>query len=187
MKIVKRILIGLAVLIAIPLILAIFTKKDYAVEREIIINKPKQQVFDYVKYLKNQDNYSVWAKMEPNMKKYYRGTDGAVGFVYGWEGKEVGAGEQTITKINEGESIDFSLHFVKPMEGLADSRFSTVDVSPGQTKIKWGFKSSMKYPMNAMLLFMDMDKEMGKYLEAGLKDLKGVLEKQALTSNHPQQ
>lgn len=182
MKIVKRILIGLAILIAIPLILAIFTKKDYAVEREIIINKPKQQVFDYVKYLKNQDNYSVWAKMDPGMKKDFKGTDGTVGFVYAWDGEKAGAGEQTIARITEGESVDFSLHFIKPMDGLADARMTTSAISPEQTKVTWGFKSSMKYPMNAVLLFMDMDKELGQHLEAGLKDLKGVLEKPVLTS-----
>jgi hypothetical protein len=40
MKLLKRILIVLLVIIAIPLIVALFLKQDYAVEREIVINKP---------------------------------------------------------------------------------------------------------------------------------------------------
>ena len=101
MKMLMKILIASAILIAIPLIVALFVKKDYAVEREITINKPKQEVFDYVKLLKNQDNYSIWATMDPNMKKTYRGTDGTVGFVSAWESKvdSVGVGEQEIKKI----------------------------------------------------------------------------------------
>jgi hypothetical protein len=59
MKIFKRILIGLAVLLAIPLSVALFIKKDYAVEREIVIDKTKAEVFNYVKYLKNQNDFSV--------------------------------------------------------------------------------------------------------------------------------
>lgn len=186
MKIVKRILIVVAILIAIPLILALFTKKDYAVERTIVINKPKQEVFDYVKHIKNQDNFSVWTKLDPGMKKEFRGTDGTVGFVYAWDSKGdqgAGAGEQTITKITDGERVDLGLHFIRPFEGLADAHFTTAAVSPGQTKVSWGMKSSMKYPMNAMLLVMDMDKILGKDLDAGLKELKSILEKQALTSN----
>jgi hypothetical protein len=49
MKIVKKILIVLAIIIAIPLIIALFVKKDYAVQREVTIDKPKQEVFDYIK------------------------------------------------------------------------------------------------------------------------------------------
>ena len=31
----------------------------------ITINQPKKTVFDYIRMLKNQDNFSVWAKMDP--------------------------------------------------------------------------------------------------------------------------
>lgn len=81
MNILKKILIAIAMLIAAVLLAALFIKKDYAVEKQIVINKPKQTVFDYIKLLKNQDNYSKWAMMDPNMTKTYRGTDGTVGFV----------------------------------------------------------------------------------------------------------
>jgi hypothetical protein len=39
--------------------------------------------------LKNQDNFSVWAKMDPEMKKYYRGMGGNPGFVSGGESTEL--------------------------------------------------------------------------------------------------
>jgi hypothetical protein len=35
----------------------------------------------------------------------------------------------------------------------------------------------MPYPMNIMLVFMNMDEILGKDLETGLNNLKGVLEK----------
>src|SRR5690606_41715688 len=118
MKELKKILVVFAVLIAIPLIIALCLKKDYAVEREIAINRPKQEVFDYVKHHKNQDNYSRWAMMDPDMKTTYRGTDATAGFVSAWdsEDKNVGAGEQEIKKITEGERIDFELRFIRPIE-----------------------------------------------------------------------
>src|SRR5690348_10023775 len=99
MKIVKKILLGIVAIIVLLLIIAIFLKKEYTVERSITINKPKQQIFDYVKLLKNQDNFSAWAKLDPNMKKEYHGTDGTVGFVSAWDSdkKDVGKGEQEIT------------------------------------------------------------------------------------------
>lgn len=39
MNILKKILIVVVVIIAIPFILALFVKNDYAVEQEIVINK----------------------------------------------------------------------------------------------------------------------------------------------------
>src|SRR5687767_6815253 len=106
MKILKRILFSVLGLVAILLIVALFVKKDYAVEREITINKPKQEVFAYIKYLKNQDNFSKWGSMDPAMQKSYTGTDGAVGAVSAWKGNsDVGEGEQEIKKITEGERI----------------------------------------------------------------------------------
>lgn len=178
MKILKTILIAVGILIAVPLIVAIFVKKDYEVEREITIDKPKEEVFDYVKFLKNQDNYSKWATMDPDMKKTYRGTDGTVGFVSAWESdnKDVGKGEQEIMKITDGERIDFELRFFEPFESTEPAYMTTESVSENQTKVKWGFSGHMDYPMNIMMLFMDFEKMIGDDLDTGLKNLKAVLE-----------
>jgi len=180
MKILITILVVIAVIIAIFLIIALFTRKEYAIEREIIINKPKQKVFEYVKYLKNQDNYSKWAMMDPKMKREFRGTDGSAGFISVWdsENKNVGKGEQEIKKITEGEKVDFEIRFIKPFEGIANAYITIGSVSGGdQTKVIWGFKSRMKYPMNIMLFFMNMEKMVGNDLDTGLKNLKNILEK----------
>ncbi|MBA2761849.1 MAG: polyketide cyclase, partial [Segetibacter sp.] len=62
MNTLKIILLVILIIIAIPLIIALFVSKEYNIEREITINKPKQEVFNYVKNLKNQDNYSKWVR-----------------------------------------------------------------------------------------------------------------------------
>jgi hypothetical protein len=43
--------------------------------------------------------------------------------------------------------------------------------------VLWGFKGKMPYPMNLMLLCMNMDKMLGKDLGTGLQNLKSTLEK----------
>jgi Polyketide cyclase / dehydrase and lipid transport len=178
MKIFKRILFFLLFVVAAALVVALFVSKDFNVEKEITINKPKQQVFDYVKYLKNQSNYSVWAKMDPNMKSTFTGTDGTVGFVNSWDGnKDVGTGSQTITAITEGQSLETDLKFIKPWESTAKAYMTTSAVNDSTTKVIWGFKSKMAYPMNITKLFMNMDKMVGDDYQNGLNNLKAVLEK----------
>jgi hypothetical protein len=173
-----KILIVILIIIAIPFVVAIFTKKDYHIEKMITIKLPKKSVFDYIRLLKNQDNFSVWAKMDPQMKKYYSGTDGNPGFVSGWEStnKKVGKGEQEIKKVAEGENIDYEIRFIEPFAGLARARMQTDSLSPDETRVVWQFDSRMNYPMNLMLLFMNMEKMVGNDLAKGLANLKQVLE-----------
>jgi len=178
MKILKKILIIVVVIILIPFVVALFVKKQYSIEKEIIINKSKQEVFDYVKFLKNQDNYSKWATMDAEMKTTYRGNDGTVGFVSAWESdkEDVGVGEQEITAIIEGERIDYELRFIKPFQSTSLAYMITETLSENQTIVKWGFHGNMNYPMNLMLLFVKFEEMIGRDLQEGLDKLKILLE-----------
>lgn len=179
MKIIKKIIYAILALIVLALIAAFFMPKDYAVERDITINKPIDSVFNYVKYLKNQNEFSVWANIDPNMKSTFKGTDGAVGAISAWESKvkKVGIGEQEITQITEGKRLDFELRFKEPMNDTAKGFMSTEKISDNQTKVKWGINGTFPYPFNVMLPFMKMDEMIGKDLQQGLDNLKVKMEK----------
>ncbi len=178
MKFFKRLLIGLLILLAIPFLMALFVTKQYDAVREIVIHVPKDTVFNYVKYLKNQDNYSKWAAMDPNMNKSYRGIDGTVGFVSAWSStnEDVGAGEQEIKKIVPGERIDYELRFIEPFQSTEPAFMSTVAIDSATTKVTWGFHGEVDYPMNIIFLFMDFEKMIGDDLEIGLSKLKIIME-----------
>ena len=175
LKIIGLVLVGIIVLL---LITGLFIDGKYDVEREVTINKPKQEVFDYIKYLKNQNNFSVWAKIDPAMKTEFRGEDGTVGFVSAWDSEDpkAGKGEQKIIKIDEGQRIDYELHFIEPLEATDFAYLTTDAVNDSVTAVKWGFDGKMKYPMNLMLLFMDMEEMLAPDLQNGLENLKTILE-----------
>jgi uncharacterized protein YndB with AHSA1/START domain len=179
MKILKGIIIALAGIVLLFLIIGLLAKKDYSVDKEIIANKPKAAVFEYLKSLKNQNNFSVWASLDTNMKTVFTGTDGTEGFVSAWESdynKNVGKGEQEILKIVEGERIDYEIRFLKPFKSTSWAYITTAAVNDNQTRVHWGFTGKMKYPANLTLLFMPMEKMVGRDLEKGLQNLKVLLE-----------
>jgi len=180
MKILKNILYAIIALIVIVLIIGLFVKRDYSIEREVTINKSKDVVFNYVKYLENQNKYSVWAKTDPNMKSTFTGTDATPGFISSWESqdKHVGKGEQEITKIIDGERIDYELRFFEPMKATNLAYMITESSSGDQTIVRWGFTGHMNYPMNLTLLFINMDKAVGNDFQQGLNNLKVILESQ---------
>jgi Polyketide cyclase / dehydrase and lipid transport len=165
-------------ILAALLIAGLFVPKGMKATREIVINKPNTEVFNYIKQLKNQDNYSKWGSMDPNMKKEYKGTDATPGFVSAWEGnKKVGQGEQEIISIEEGKKLNTELRFIKPFKSVAQSSMTTEAISENSTKVSWGFEGSMNYPMNVMKLFMNMEKSIGDDFSTGLNNLKALMEK----------
>lgn len=168
----------LAVVVAILLVAALFVSKDMTIEQSVLIDKPNQEVFDFIKYTKNQDHYSVWNRSDPDMTKTYIGIDGQVGFVYAWnstKNKNVGAGEQETKAIDEGKSITFEIRFSRPMQDVAKAQISTEAMTASQTRVQWGFYSQMKYPMNLMRPIVK--NMLVKDLATGLATLKTVLEK----------
>ena len=174
MDTVLYILAGIVVLI---LILAMIAPKSYDVNRKIIVQKPVPEVFEYLKYLKNQDNWSPWGKRDPNMKKEFEGFDGEIGATSKWEGnKDVGSGEQEIKRIVENEVIESELRFRKPWKSQSDAYLKVKEAGEGETEITWGFSGKNKFPMSIMMLFMNMDKAVGKDFEEGLASLKDILE-----------
>ena len=181
----KKILFGLVGLIAVLVIvlgvLVFVSPTDFKVERDVVINKPKAEVFDYLKFVKNQNKWGPWMQRDPKIKMSYSGTDGEVGFISKWESdhEEVGTGEQEITKIVDGERVDVELRFIKPWEATNKGFLITEDAGEGKTKVRWGFSGTMDRPMNLMLVFTDFEAIIGKDFQDGLDKLKSIVEKQA--------
>lgn len=168
------ILLGIVLLV---IILGTVAPKVYEVNRNIVIDKTVSEVFNYLKYLKNQEDWSPWAERDPNMKKTFTGTDGETGFVSAWESdnKQVGTGEQEITGIIESEAINSQLRFLKPFKSTSDA-YLRVEEAEGSAKVTWGFSGTNKFPINIIMLFMNMEKAVGGDFEQGLAKLKTILE-----------
>ncbi len=179
---VVNILIGIAAVIVLLLIAALFVSKKYRVESEVLINRDKHDVFEYIRYLKNQDFYSKWVMSDPHKKTAFRGNDGSAGFVYAWdsENKSAGKGEQEIVNIDEGHNIDIEIRFEEPFKGVAQTRLNTESVSGDKTRVNWSMEGEQKYPMNLMTLFMKQ--MLVKDMDTSLATLKGIMEKKYTTS-----
>ena len=185
MKILKYIFIIIGVLIAALLIAGLLLPKEYKLTRDVTINRNNTAVYNYVKYLKNQSNYNVWAQMDPNQITSYTGEDGQVGFTSAWKSEldSVGAGKQTIVAMNEGTSIDYEIIFTEPFESTMQTAMLFAPVDSSSTKVTWNFRGDMDYPFNVMLLVYDMEKSLGKDMQQGLNRLKELLEKESESSS----
>lgn len=156
-------------------LLAFIVTTAFENKAEIVIDRPRPEVFDYLRSIKNQRNWSVWGKDDPNMKEEFIGTDGTVGFIERWEGNnKVGKGSQEITRIVEGERMECLFHFEKPMRMTNDVYIATTTVEGNKTKVVWCISGKAPRPFN--LVFPLMKGSMMKGFRKGLSNLKGVLE-----------
>lgn len=176
MSISITILLIIGGIIALFLLVALMVKKDFSLQKEIIINCPKTDVFNYIKLIRNQEKYSVWVMKDPNIKIVYTGTDGTPGFTSSWESndKNVGIGEQEIKKIKEGESVEVEIRFKKPFEATNHAVTTVTSTADGGSKVTNLFYGRSKFPMNIMNLFMD--KLVGKDMLQNMENLKKQLE-----------
>lgn len=172
MKFLKYALFTILGLIVLLLIVALFVPKTFHAEGTTVINKPNAEVFNYVKHIKNQENFGVWFRIDPKIKTTVSGTDGTEGFKYSWKSEEVGNGSQVITKITEGSRVDIDLFLMDSTES-AKSFFTTEAVGANETKVRWVVDGKMPYPFNLMSLCYDMNKDFVQ----GTANLKEVLEK----------
>jgi hypothetical protein len=178
MAIFLTILLILASIIALLLVAALFMKKQHYVNREIIINAPSQDVFEFLRLLKNQDKFNKWAKTDPNRKEETKGIDGTVGYIYSWSGnKDAGQGEKEIIDIIDGKRIETEIRFIKPMRISASVIMETESVSNKQTKVNLINGGKLNYPLNIMIPIAE--KNFAKDMDTSLSTLKTILENDA--------
>jgi len=177
MKILKYLGIGILVIIALVLIVALFVPKDVVYEKSISINSPIETVWENTNSLEDMDKWNPWNDKDPGMKKGSSGLDGTVGAEQTWESdnKDVGKGKQTITKIVAPTLFETELVFYTPYESEAQGYVKLLDEG-ASTKVTWGFKSEMPYPFNITSLFVDMEDMMGEDWRSGLTKLKTISE-----------
>jgi hypothetical protein len=184
MNIILIILLVIGILVVFLLFLALITNGAYTIERDILINRPNQEVFDYIKLIKNQEQYSYWVMQDPTNRIEYIGTDGTIGFLSKWEGeKRAGKGEQEIRFSDEGKSTNVEVRFEKPFKNIALVDMLTTSTGADQTKVTWRMSGRNKFPMT--LFNLVIDNVLGKDMSTSLTNLKQILEgKTNLTTNH---
>jgi uncharacterized protein YndB with AHSA1/START domain len=175
MNIVLVVLLVLGIIILFLLFLAAVTKGAYVIQRQIVIDKPVQEVFDYIKLVKNQEQYSHWVMQDPTNKITYTGVDGTIGFLGAWEGEQrAGKGEQEIVDLKNNESTRLEVRFEKPFKNTAYTTMTTVPLNLNQTQVNWEMEGRNKFPMT--LFNLVIDSLLGKDMQKSLTNLKQILD-----------
>ncbi|MGN7705972.1 SRPBCC family protein [Chryseobacterium sp. 22543] len=174
MKTLLKIIGAIIALIIIYAVIAMLAfSKDYHYEKSIVINAPKDKVWQHTNSLKAYNTWDPFSKEIKNFSVTYSGAGDQIGDSYHWTGDD-SEGEQSITEITPNEKLGTQLHFIKPFEGMAKSNIVLTPEGSG-TKVTWMIDNELNTMMKIMKPMMDsnMDKMFGQ----GLGDLKKLAEK----------
>ena len=154
-----------------------WVKKDYDISRTVVINKPREEVFTFVRQLKNQPLWNPWFQRDPEAIMKYKGNDGKVGASFYWKGNaKVGEGIKRITKAKQGRVYETSILFVKPVKVHTLTYIGVKELDDEKTKMVWGTKGHLAFPLTIISIFYSPEKALGENFDKGLKELKQIME-----------
>lgn len=179
MKLLKKFLFIVLAILALILVAALFVDGSFQVERKHLYKAPAEEVFNYIRYLENQSQYTAWAEMDPDMEITYEGIDGTVGFLYSWKSTndDIGSGEQQLIEVDpENYHVVSELRMKNPWERQALLSMKVISASSNESELIWTFSSKTPYPFNIMNLFVTFDAYIAPDLERGLENLEEILD-----------
>jgi uncharacterized protein YndB with AHSA1/START domain len=173
----KKIAIGLLVIIALILGLAATKPDEFTVQRQIAIKAPPEKIMALVSDFRNWPAWSPWEKLDPNMQRTLSGAASGKGAVYEWKGNsDVGQGRMEITDLAPPTNVTIKLDFIEPMSISNMTQF-VLTPQGDSTTVTWNMNGPMPFISKVMSVFTSMDAMIGRDFEKGLAQLKAAAEK----------
>lgn len=152
------------------------------VERSIIIERPPSHVFDVLNSFKRFNEWSPYAKTDPNASYSFEGPDKGQGAMMSWEGnKEIGSGRFEII-----ESTPTSM--VKMIQRVQDGYTGTSAFSIGSTdlgvKVTWTYDVELGANPIERIKGKYLDSSIGGSYQYGLMRLKALIESSAYARDY---
>lgn len=154
-----------------------WSKKRYDLSHTVVINKPKMEVYSYLRQLWLQPNWMPWYARAKHLEVKFKGEVGELGETSYWKGKsKLGEGIQKTVKIKEGKVYESQVVFLKPTKIQLLNYMAVKEIEPGKTKMVWGIRGIHRFPVSIIMHFYGIEKALGKDFEEGLFNLKKILE-----------
>lgn len=177
---IKKMLAGLGVLLAVFVIIAAMKPEEYLIKRDVLINAKAEAIYPHLVSTKAADGWMPWKDIDPKVQITYSGPDEGVGSVSSWESPgQMGVGKAEVVGAIPNQSVKTKIIYTKPMEMNQDSEF-TLAPQGESTQMTWtvGGKQPFFARLMCTLMFMNMDKYVGGMFEKGLAQLKQKVETQ---------
>jgi uncharacterized protein YndB with AHSA1/START domain len=167
----------IVILVAVLLVFAATRPDTFRVERTALIKATPERIYPYLSDFRKGEAWLPYEKKDPTMKRTHSGAASGKGSVYEFEGnKEVGTGRLEIVEAIPLSRVVIKLDMRKPIEGHDIIEY-TLDPRGDSTNFTWTIHGSVPFLGKVLSIFVSMDKMIGKDFEAGIANLKAIVEK----------
>lgn len=158
--------------IALFLVAAAFQPDEFRIQRSLVMKAAPQVIFGKINDFQQWEEWSPWAKLDPNATTTFEGADKGIGSIMRWSGNmQVGKGSMEIVESKHNKFLQMKLQFISPLPGEATTEFA-LEPDAGGTKVTWSMYGHRDYLGKAMGLLMNCDSMIGDKYEEGLANLK---------------
>lgn len=172
----RTLLIAIGVLALACLTFVALQPAQFEVVRSVTILAPPEKVFPHVNNLRNWSAWSPWAELDPDQKVEFEGPEEGYAAIMKWRGNSnVGRGGMAIIESKPSSSVKYRLDFAEPYESTS---FASFDLAPSEdgTVVTWKMWGERGLIEKAMWLLMGVQGELEKQFNAGLQNLKRVVQ-----------
>jgi len=182
---VKKILFGIGIVVAIFMLLVVLQPAEYNISREIVINATPEVVFPHVNSAIRSNDWMPWKDNDAKLRMEFTGPMDGVGSSSQWfSDGPMGNGESVIVASVPNTSVTTELLFHKPTPMKQIAQFDLAPTASG-TNVKWSVSGKNSFMGRVMTLFKVMDSMVGKEFDKGLMRLKTSLEKTPAAQTPP--
>lgn len=173
---VRAILTGLAAVIIAFVAYVAMLPNTFAIERTATMSASPDIVFAHVNSLRKWQEWSPWAKLDPDAKIAFEGPESGVGAIQKWSGNQnVGKGGMAIIESVPDKRVKYRLDFAEPHESTATVEIAIAPDDDG-SRVTWSMISQQTFFQKAVCLVMNLREEMLETFDQGLENLAQVTE-----------
>jgi len=136
MRILKNVVIAVAVLLILLLAVAFFLPATFSVQRSAVIAAPADQIYAKFAMPRTWATWSAWTtEADPTLVYTYAGPDSGVGAIMKFTAKKLGNGELEIVEAVPGRAVGYELRMTGT--DMKVNGHVTFEPAEGGTKVTW--------------------------------------------------
>lgn len=166
----KKILLGLGLILAGLLLYAAVIPGDFKIERSQEMSATAQQIYPHLNSPRLANSWSPFIAADPETKITYAGPESGVGANSSWVSDKMGEGTATIVETVPNQKVKVRLDFLKPFEGTNMVEY-IIEPSGDKSRVTWLMTGHSNFLQRFICIFMNQDKMVGSFFEQGLKSL----------------
>ena len=171
MKILRYLIIAVAVVLILMLAVAFFLPAKFTVERSAVIAAPAEQLYARFAKPRTWASWSAWTtKADPTLVYTYAGPDSGVGAVMSFSAKRMGDGELRIVEASPAQAVGYELR----MKGsdMVVRGHVTFEPAGGGTKVTWQDRGDLGRNVLLRYLAPMLDKSLAAAYEKSFAGLR---------------